>query len=552
VKSKKWKVILCLTTAMLILMTFVTGCNGGSSTNGSESVTTAPDSTTQGTTASEDLPVIKVKFFKVTDITTIPKKGNSPILTELENRFKMEFEMSSSPTYDKLTVMLMSGETPDVFNPNVTDSKFSSAEAAITREELETFTPNLYKYYKSFAEEKLGSTFESVMKKYEVAGGKYVGLPWVWEGGAEPRPLLWRKDILDELGKTEPETLGQVEDIFSAFKQRYPEKYCMTGCGKDLLWQTFTHFLGGSGVNIDQWNYMNAEGKIVYGMTKPEVREVLGMLARWYSAGYIDPKFMEKTEADRNNEFISGDTIVLEWYGAENPEPPFDPSSFLGRVVASVPQATFTYSTIPVLRPGIIAHGYVWNPFHGQMTAFGRQLENDPDKLHRLLQLQDALSSDEELYFLSYYGPQGDTWKVGDNGLVDISLSTSEQRLALGCKYFLGPVTTFNEYRTQTKYKFNSQKQHDFYNSIMTGLLSPDKVSWTATPVNGPVLDDDGNNLTEKYKLTKQNEILGLAIDIILGKKPIEAWDAWLDNWKQKGGDELTRFVNERYLQYVK
>jgi putative aldouronate transport system substrate-binding protein len=133
--------------------------------------------------------------------------------------------------------------------------------------------------------------------------GAYKGngdIPWT-------RPVL-RTDVLKELGKKIPGTIADWEDLFAAMQAKgitpfMPEK---TGYVRQ--------FIGPFGIMAgtnNEYFYKDAQGKIFYGQTKPEFRQYLELMNRWYSKGYISRDF---TSVDGNQTNTLFDTKRLGTY----------------------------------------------------------------------------------------------------------------------------------------------------------------------------------------------------------------------------------------------
>ncbi|WP_088104781.1 hypothetical protein [Halalkalibacter urbisdiaboli] len=59
---------------------------------------------------------------------------------------------------------------------------------------------------------------------------------------------------------------------------------------------------------------------------------------------------------------------------------------------------------------------------------------------------------------------------------------------------------------------------------------------------NGPPT----KTMSQRWEMLHRSQ-METFIDIIYGKKPIEAFDEYVENWYSSGGDDITKEVNEWY-----
>ena len=139
---------------------------------------------------------------------------------------------------------------------------------------------------------------------YSYYEGKNYGVPNLFYTGKAPFIGMWRMDWLKNAGIDKvPETLDEMHDAFVAFTNGDPDKngkkdtYGMTG---DLTAThfTFTEIFGAFGVL--PFNWMEVDGKVVYGGLQPETKQALALLAQWYKEGLISPDFITDIKTERH------------------------------------------------------------------------------------------------------------------------------------------------------------------------------------------------------------------------------------------------------------
>jgi putative aldouronate transport system substrate-binding protein len=170
-------------------------------------------------------------------------------------------------------------------------------------------------------------------------------------GGDVPweRPLL-RTDVLAELGKDIPKTLDDWENLFAAMLAKGITPYMLTKSGYERQFIGSFGIMAGSmaitgsgGTNTDYF-YKDAQGKLYYGQTRPEFKQYLELMNRWYSKGYISKDFTSVDNSQKNTLFDTKKIGML--FGAIVGN--YNRASGLGFKVTSAPY--------PRVRPGDQLH----------------------------------------------------------------------------------------------------------------------------------------------------------------------------------------------------
>jgi putative aldouronate transport system substrate-binding protein len=209
---------------------------------------------------------------------------------------------------DKLNLSIASGDIPDmmIVDP-VQLQQLAEADA------IEDMTPYIERYANADLLENWRQT-GSVALSAATIDGKIMGIPNVQPQADAPIMAWVRQDWLDKLGLKGPETVDDVEAIARAFIEQDPngtganDTYGLTGTlnpvnvpsnlhGFDAIFNAYGAF--------PEIFFRNAEGQIVYGSVQPETKEALARLATMYQEGLIDPEFATK-DASKANEIIVG------------------------------------------------------------------------------------------------------------------------------------------------------------------------------------------------------------------------------------------------------
>lgn len=181
---------------------------------------------------------------------------------------------------EALNLLIASGELPDIIETDVMKLNPTSAIERNVIIELndiiDKYCPNLKKYLSE------NPDIDSAIKTDD---GKYYCFPFI---RTEPELLsvsgiMLRKDWLDDLGLSVPETMDEWEIVLDAFKKNkceYPLAFNMDG---------LEYFSSAYGIKADF--YINNDDKICFGAQEEGYKELLTRLNSWYKKGYIDPSF---------------------------------------------------------------------------------------------------------------------------------------------------------------------------------------------------------------------------------------------------------------------
>lgn len=322
----------------------------------------------------------------------------------------------------RLHLLLAEGSTPDVFSilSYYLDDTVLQSCLEITMDEIRTYMPDVYMGIEEVASE-WGYGSGEVWDRYRIHGKLYF-IPQISPRESLPRVILWRKDVLDELGKAVPKTIDEWEDILRAYRLANPSKvgYMVQ---PSFLYEHEAYLFSATGVYPFDW--IEHDNRLIFGLMHPDMRLALETWQRWYMEGYV--RVYDLNQFDWLNPhtfFINGDTIVTMIVRYKNGNwicnEPYYGGSVQERCKVKNPEAEFVISPPPVFQIAEKPEVGLSEPFEIDGTpiiAFGKHLEKDRDKLHKIMWVINQIASDEELYLLANYGIEKTDWrweKVGD------------------------------------------------------------------------------------------------------------------------------------------
>jgi putative aldouronate transport system substrate-binding protein len=520
--------------SILLISTLLAGC------------TTSPSASKEESASTETKQVsdkkMKISWLGRNQLPNTIMEKNTEAQKLLETKFNVEIEpviIDTTGWQQQITALFASGQVPDIiWASNVAEMVTYANQGVLAEIPLDMIKQHAPNYYKDVME-----IDPKVLNLSQYKGKNYAMIK-VDPIATVKRMSGVRQSWYDKVGiKKEPETLQEFEDMFVKFRENDPD-----GNGKkdtyafSIMWKPGSANFGGASNDIvSQFFYAFGtmpsmrfikDGKVIDGSVQPEVKDGLKLLKRWYDMELIDPEFVVDDSNTWHNKFINGRV------------------GFYGRTVWWVnPTGLATNALkekapndgIKILKPPVGPKGSAGivqdNPAGSGMVVFGKQLEKDPAKLQKILQIIDAAGGDPAVTFpLGRVGIEGKHWKFDQAGA-------------------LQPIPPYDKAEVLAK-----EGKTEFF----TPWLS--KAYQFAVLPKGvdKILKDYGIGPFDpiyKYPLPSskqyQNNVWTVVdewmANFIIGKKDIDKdWDAYLDAWKKAGGDVLEKEADEVYQTMFK
>lgn len=516
--------ILAAVTLVLAVFVALAGC---SKSTGGASETASPSGSPSSATATPAAP-LTIDWVNFPGSTT----ESNYVSQYFEKKFNIKLKQVYTTAYgdykQKLQLRLSSGDIPDVmfvFDPG--DLNKYASQGLLAEVPMDTIT-------KYAPKTKAGLDKQAPQGWYYTnVNGKNYGLPTFYYTGQFHTKQMWRTDLLEKAGiKKIPQTIDEFTQAFAALKKI--DVYGMS-TGGNSFYKQFQTIFGAYGVMPTQW--MLKDGKVVNGAVQPEAKEALAQLAEWYKAGYIDPEFV--TGKDLDPKFISGKYAFYDNANVYSLDET-NPNSFINLVKKADPNSKVEFGPLPKGPQGKTG-GWAWGTA-GNIWAFGKQLEKDPAKLQKALQIIDEIQNNEETWLALAWGEQGKHWdynnpaqgadsglkrlapyndptKVQAEGLADISNGTTlwaaQPNIDMIGKY----------------YGKKMQDLYKLYNNSISDIFGKSDI----LPSSGKYWGDLIKLKTDTYAA------------IVRGDKPVSYFDDFVKQWNEKGGSQLEKEANDLY-----
>jgi len=219
---------------------------------------------------------------------------------------------STTAAYDnKLNAVIASGDLPDVFRT----ANFSVfTELALNDQVADISSP--YDEYATASVKAFQERFTDAFEGVSLRGGLY-GIPRM-NDNFHNAPFLWiRDDWLENTGSEPPETVEEMVELARLFATGDPDGNGVDGdtygltMSNGLLAQNHTSVRGlfsafgvpGQGSGIF---YRDASGDITYSWIQPELKEALSLLNQMYEEGLVNEEFTANGLNDLIEDITSG------------------------------------------------------------------------------------------------------------------------------------------------------------------------------------------------------------------------------------------------------
>lgn len=551
------KKIVKVITAIIVftmLAGVFTGCSGN--TKEAEASTSTKTISAESTVPSDPLSKYAPKDGKTYEISYLtvgyaqPKEDCDMIKMYNETfNVKLTSVYVESKQWDELlNIKFASGDIPDVIFCKSLDrfSKYLSQKllAEVPMDLITKYAPDIVKQIDNNASN-AWSTVTYNEKNY--------GIPFVLSDNVYRDPLVWRDDWLKNVGITKvPETIQEYEDAFVKFANNDPDKnnkkdtYGLSSSGFAPIFgaygsmcYTFEKNPGRS----DKVFWKEKDGKLVCDAIEPGTKEALNTLAKWYKMGLIDPEFITGENKGGywaiSNDFMNGrigyTTHGIYYHWKNKGE---DKGADTKEFIKINPEGSFTFGGPPI-GPDGKTRGIGKAPIAtGMSLVFSKNLDNEPDKIGKILQMFNWPASSFENYLFNRFGVEGKHYTMQEvegykvpvtTDLYNDGVKAGEEGLF---QFFYIPDKVYADKIDPINSKYWGNVEMDKY-GVETALLAP--------------LPSSSKYMADLEKMREQ-----AFLKIITNEKPIEYFDEFVANWKSGGGDQLIKEANDWYASAKK
>lgn len=549
-----------LKTGMLLILSavlFLTGCTSGEKKSQDADTRTKMAQRQKAWKEAETSPWGKYPETVTYTLGQMKGTGNSNLpegetyennaytryLKKILNVQNKNIFMESEEGYDEaLNILVKDRNLPDIFL--VSDREM--LEELVENDLIEDLTD----VYKSCASDRIREMYESYGDELLESGtfdGKLLALP---ETAIDHGPqLLWlRRDWIEQLGLTEPETLEDAFSVIQAFQENRmgaegDEEPVGLVCDPDLVGTVSTSYsmdaiFENFGAYPEQW-IRNSEGEIVYGSLTEETKNALSCLHDLYSRGILDPDFALRAQNNIRDLVVEGKCGAFFglWWTPNNPlmdeyrqnkdadwQPYYLTSGVRRRIEV---YSTFRDNKYVVVRKGY-EHPEIVMKVLSVLFDYSRYEADDTEEMNDYFALNVDPTARPLMINVDYneatYIVTRHIREALYGSRMREELSAIEASYFDACKKYLSTDSP-------------SVEEWAAYKSRITavGLL----VDASYCPPERKYMGDGDSEIPQTLQQLEKKAF----IQIIMGKKPVSYFDTFVKERYRKGGEALTESV---------
>ncbi|MDQ0973594.1 putative aldouronate transport system substrate-binding protein [Neobacillus niacini] len=460
---------------------------------------------------------------------------------------KYDWTVANEQFEQKFSLAVASGDLPDIMAIDMTQfEKFK--KQGILSDLTDSYNDYASDEIKSFMEFDGGKTLDLFKQD-----GKILGIP-SFEDPYMSTQFLWiRKDWLNKLNLSVPESLEDLQKVAQAFVDKDPDgngKKDTYGVAfnKELIsWGFDTRGLFYTmGAYPDAW-VKGKDGKLVPGETQPETKETLQLMNSWYKSGIIDKEFALKDTDKVVEDIVAGKVGISfgEWW---YPNWPLNITKEQNPNTDWVPVELPTYkgeqtkSLIPSLRLGqviVVRKGFEHPEAAIKMINFYQELQKP--KYSEEIKAENG-------YVYNWYQPR--IYKPDDfkQAYQEVNQALDNKAEKIDSTH----PTSINLFEVANNYLDGDQSKWGMYFS----RVSKDGGWGTVERIRekGNVVVNEFSGSPTETMISKGGSLAKMRdetyIKMIMGSEPVEKFDEFVKSWNALGGKKITDEVNEWYKEH--
>jgi len=379
--------------------------------------------------------------------------------------------------------------------------------------------------------------------------GKMMAIPGTAIGGQHN--VIWvRKDWLEKLNLEVPKTIEEIEAVAKAFVEQDPGG---NGKGKTVGLPILDTVVGDYnqqyGANTifslyDAWprRWIEKDGNVVYGSVQPEMKAALEKLREMYADGIIDKEFAVRKADDRNAMLINGQAgmAFLPWYGGP----------FITDSVKNNKDADWAIVSAPLDANGKL-NVFSQDPVNG-FLVISKKFEH-PEAIIRAMNVSYDASSGrskrgEEIYNSILKSSPGMVWGVNPVPLqfdfenaTEIFYNDLQGAIQKGSAegYSLAVQNAYKAVQAQVT---NPKEDPSMWREALMRTDGTKASAIEPKNIKNVAFYGRTETMTQKWANLEKVE-LDMMLKIIMGEKPIDEFDKFVNTWKSIGGDDITAEV---------
>ncbi|MBZ4666033.1 extracellular solute-binding protein [Mahella sp.] len=478
---------------------------------------------------------VTIKYWRSFNSTVMQGLDECEVFKELEKRTGVHVEFMYPPVgqeADNFNLRIASNDLPHVFStpPNYPGGYMKAIQDEVYLDLTPYYDKGLMPNIKWLRENN-----QEINRDMVADDGHMYYFPMIDIVPSDPWSGLWvREDWLKELGLPLPKTISDWDNMLRAMKQAK---------GVAPLALDITNWYGVAtnymfaGSYETGYNFINKDGKAVFGPIEPGYQQFLAKMHEWYSEGLIDPDFATRTTDAYNANIASGKVGACGLAYGE-----------FGQIKLTGQSKDPNFKLTPVLQPtsyeGQVIHLHQDNStVRADREFFTTKLVDDGiDEI--AAQWKDYWYSQDGGDLCSY-GPEGVSYKWNEKGEPEwIYPRLKEEKDAdFWTLYPLFKLHNWGYLRDSTSYEFEPEVYEciELWATQDSSWLMPDNISLT------PEESTEFNTIMTEIN-TYRDE---MTLKFIMGQVPLTEFDDFVNTIKGMNIDraiEIQQAALDRYF----
>lgn len=577
-KKRSINKFMALVLGMSLTVTALAGCGQKKSSDSSQTASTQSGASESAVSEdSEEENAIKWSgTITVAPYMLGPIENDeiTPLLEEklLEYGYDVTLEnvyIEDSQYNEILNLKLASGEAPDIFychgSVDILQQYLDQGLIATWDEEFfREHAPNVAAFIDAGEPDGANADVADVFWAMARFGGEEMCvLPTYAVSTGSPINVVYNKQWLDNLNAEVPETLDEFVELMYRFTNEDPD-----GNGKDDTYGFSTTMLnvifGAYGsfpgfLHMDYGHWYEVDGKLVSSNVMDGNEEALKLIKQLYDDGVIDPEFITGENKGGywalSHSFMNGRIGVTHSAAQYHYQPALYDEE--GNQIVADGACLAEFKAIQGEDAEVVVGPWPEGP-NGDRggflrynfgivggTVYNAALNDDPEKLAAIFAIRDIFCTDDELAMLANNGIEGKHYYYTEDGYFVTNseiVPDNAVKNAVGIMAMRSVIGSANpdNYKALTVLDLTPAKEYEKevksqYEGLANTVGYLSKV-WGSLPS-----DSDYSAELQTYR----DETW---LNMIQGKIELD-WDAYVEEWYNRGGQILTEEANEWYEQ---
>lgn len=350
--------------------------------------------------------------------------------------------------------------------------------------------------------------------------GSVIGIPYRLSVENFNSGLRVRMDLLEQAGVTElPKTPDALYDVLVQVKES-TGLIPLTGVASDE--NVFVSEIASAFGLYSNW-VVTDEGIVNRGVA-PGAKDYVTFMRKLYEEGLLDTEWPQNSTATAREKFLSGSAVMNRVYWWEEP-------SASETLTSNFPEATYDY--LPPLT-GEYGEGILINRSADRVVVIPKAAKNP----EAAMDWMNIKVSTEEIFRELCIGTEGVHYTViGENEYQPINPAFADEK-NFANEFLTSTIAAdYDVYWSQTRVRKNETLYQEFLkmqDNVASSTIYYDPASFMAP--NADFIDSAP---------TVNKFVYDALLQMIVGTRPIDEWDAFVNEYYEAGGAELEELLND-------